>query len=160
MSPYSRVIATVGAASLFALTGCLFQSESSIALDPTDVETVELYFYAYPGDGSEVQRTTVDHPGLVAELVHAFTDMPMRSLGGLEDELPGSRAAGVRFILENGEQVDMTQVFVSHKNVAIFWPDGSVERTTWGVPLVDYYPVEGSELEEVAASEAPAATLP
>ncbi len=150
----------MGALSLLILAGCGTQSESSIDLDPDDVAAVELYFYDYPGDGSEMQRTTVEHPGLVAELVHAFTDMPVRSLGGLEDDLPGSRAAGVRFVLDDGDQVEMTQVFVSPHNVAIFWPDGSVERTTWGVPLVDYYPEEGSELEEIAASEAPAATLP
>lgn len=137
----------------------LFAARHSLGVDPGDVGHVELYEYDFTDDPSRVTRTTISDPGLVAELVDAFTDVPVRGVGPDVERVVGSRAAGVRYVLTDGSAVELTQVFVEPHDVVIVWPDGTVQRTWWGVPLGDYYRDLGPTVE-VDPADRPVAALP
>ena len=144
-----------GLASVALLTGCLPTAERSIGVDPAHATSVELYFYAFDEQPTPVDRVIITEPGLVAEILHGFTDMPVRGSDRSNADLAGDQAAGVRFVLDDGTTAELTQVFVEHGDVVIIWSDGDRSSTEWGVPLVDYYSDLGEFTADVDPSLAP-----
>ncbi|WP_152659518.1 hypothetical protein [Demequina salsinemoris] len=131
----------------------------SIDLDPDNVAEVELYFYdvssAIP---NEITRTTIVDAGLIAELVDTFVDIPGASIDDPQEEVQGARATGIRFVLDDGSTVDMTQYYIDHASGVIAWPDGEVLYTEWGLPFEDYYLDSGDKVT-VDAAERPVSPL-
>lgn len=150
------------AVALALTAACTTTSERSAGVDAADVARVELYFYAFSERPTDVTRTTVTNPGVIAELVSAFTDMPVTASDRDPADLAEHQATGVRYVLEDGRVVELTQVFIAHQDVVVVWADKTVSDTTWGVPLADYYrDMEVNETTtEVDPAEVPVAFAP
>ncbi len=148
-----------GLVSVALLAGCLPTAHRSIGVDPAHVTSVELYSYAFDGQPTSVDRVIITEPGLVAEILHGFTDMPVRGSGRSSAELAGRPTAGVRFVLDDGTTAELTQVFVEHYDLVIIWSDGEHSSTEWGVPLVDYYSEVGEFTANVDPSLAPSISV-
>ncbi|WP_234996450.1 hypothetical protein [Demequina sp. NBRC 110054] len=131
----------------------------SIDLDPDNVAEVELYFYDVSSTlPDEITRTTIVTPGLIAELVDTFTEIPGASIDDPEEEIQGARATGIRFVLDDCSTVDMTQYYIDHVDGVIAWPDGEVLYTEWGLPFEDYY-VDSGDKVTVDTTERPVSPL-
>ena len=74
--------ALAGLVSVALLAGCLPTAERSIGVDPAHATSVELYEYAFSEQPTKVDRVIITEPGLVAEILHGFTDMPGEQLFG------------------------------------------------------------------------------
>jgi len=146
---------------VLTMAGCAQPATKDIGIGPSDVDHVDVYLYAYSTEPASVTRSIVTDRREIEELVTAFTDMPVTSLPHSASELSGQRAAGLRFFLREGGSVELTQVFVGPRDVAVFWPDGSVVGTTWGSPVGDSgTPSEPSANVSVAPSDRPRAVVP
>lgn len=147
------------------LAGCaLFTAERSSGVDAARVAQVELYEYAWGAEEEHVDVARIPRSSsnteVITELVGMFHEMPTTPLGSVNHEdVDGAPTLGVRYLLDDGEQVEMTRIFLGHQDVVVIWPDGQATRSTWGAPdLIDYYGPFG-EVSQVGASEAPAAVL-
>ncbi len=148
-----------GLVSVALLTACLPTAHRSIGVDPAHATSVELYFYAFDEQPTSVDRLIITEPALVAEILHGFTDMPVRGSGRSSADLSGKQTTGVRFVLDDGTTAELTQVFVEYYDLVIIWSDGEHSSTEWGAPLFDYYSDEGEFTADVDPSLAPSVSV-
>ena len=156
------------------LSGCgLFTTKRSNGVVADEVVKVELYEYPWGQDEQSVRRLVIERGGANEEalnrlneeaislLVKMFTDTPTTRLGTLTaDDVYGSEALGVRYVLSDGSVVEVTRIFRGYHDVVVIWPDGKATATTWGSPnLLEHY-ASVRDIEEVDASERPHAELP
>ncbi|WP_029067731.1 hypothetical protein [Jonesia quinghaiensis] len=160
-----RTMLWTGAALLIVIIAVVLMRgflPTSITIDEVadgSVESVELFEYTYGVISQEVSRTVIDSPDVVPELTRAFVDMPASSFRAAEHELKGRPATAYRFHLANGDNVEVTQVFIDEQNVAVFWPDGSLYTSKWGRPFEGFYDELGTT-ETVSGEFIPVAALP
>ncbi|NTV38378.1 MAG: hypothetical protein HGA51_00235 [Demequinaceae bacterium] len=152
--------ALLALAAMLLTTACGRQEHRSVGVDPARVTSVDMYFYDHSAaqNPTTVTRTTITDAALIKEIVHGFTDVPLDHIGDSVDRADGAETAGLRFTLDDGSTVQLTQIFISAHDVLIVWDDGSVRHTQWGVPLVDYYEKLGPS-GDVDPAERPVASL-
>lgn len=147
----------VTATAVLTLAGCS-TSERSVGVDASEVERIELYTFDVDSQPDEVDLTTVTDPASIEEVVAAYTKVPVSTYDGTVEELAGGRATAVRFLLDDGTDVDLTAVFMGPLDVVIFWDDGSADVTEWGVAWADYASEMGVTTS-VPASSVPASPV-
>lgn len=152
--------ALLAIATMLLTTACSRPEHRSVGVDLAHVTSVDMYFYDYSAaqTPATVTRTTITDAALIKEIVHGFTDVPLDHIGDSVEHADGARAAGLRFTLDDGSTVQLTQIFIAPHDVLIVWDDGSVRHTQWGVPLADYYTKLGPS-GDVDPAVRPAAAL-
>ena len=119
------------------LAGCSTTTHS-VAIDATDVTSVELFIYEYGASDPVVKRTVITDPAVVGELVKAYTDVPGKSIPVVPDAAHGDEAVDVRFNVDSGESVNLTAISLAPEDTVIVWSDSTVQQTDWGVPYGDF----------------------
>lgn len=150
------VIAVVGIlVTVFLAWRGLTPGHKSIPeLTSETVSSVEVSEFVYGATPESVQRVTITSPEIIEELIGPFERTPISEFKGSKESLHGNTATVFRFNLANGKSVDAMWVFESNYNSVFFWPDGTVNQTTFGRPILDFYGPLG-EVEEVPFAEIP-----
>lgn len=118
------------------------------------VSSVEVSEFIYGAKPENVERVTITSPEVIEELIGPFEGTPISKLKGSTESLHGNTATVFRFNLASGKSVDAMWVFVSNYNSVFFWPDGTINQTTYGRPILDFYRSLG-EVEQVPFAEIP-----
>lgn len=137
-------ITTLLVPTTLLLAACSPTTTRSLDIEPSEVASVELYFYGYSDQPGSIDRVEFTDRGLIEEQVSAFTDVPVSKAAHTLEDIQGERATGIRFVLTSGETVELTQVFVDFYDVVLLWPDGQLYSTEWGSPNVDYFTGDGA----------------
>lgn len=161
MKARRKTILVWGAIALLLLTGCAGTTTRSLGVDASDVAEIQYYEYPWGSVPSTLDRLTIDDPAAIAEWLRGYKDMPTTAWDP-EDagDAIGKETRSTRFILADGDIVEVTTIWVSGHNVIVVWPDGKVYTTEWGSPGTMKAWQERGMIQEVDAAERPKVALP
>jgi len=161
MRARSRFIAGSVAFALLLLTGCAGTTPRSLGLTTSEVAEIQYYEYPWGEVPATLERLTIDDPAAITEWLRGVTDMPTTDWDPADaDDAVGKETRSTRFVLTDGDTVEMTTIWVSGQNVIVVWPDGNVYTTAWGSPGKMKAWSERGTMEEVDAAERPKVNLP
>lgn len=151
----------VAACLALLTTGCTqAQQGRTLGIGPSDVDRIEVYLYTFSENPRTVTRSVVEDRREIAELVNAFTDMPVTPLRLSFEEVRGAKASGLRFHLRDGGAVEVTQVFRGPGDTVVVWPDSPAVQTEWGSGIGDHgTPGDPSANSPVNPEERPVVVL-
>lgn len=150
------VIAVVGTfvAAFLVWRGLTPGHKSIPELTSETVSSVEVSEFVYGATPESVDTVTITSPEIIEELIGPFERTPISEFKGSKESPHGNTATVFRFNLADGKSIDAMWVFVSNYNSVFFWPDGTVNQTTYGRPILDFCKPLG-EVQEVPFTEIP-----
>ena len=143
------------------MVGCGAEDSITLGFGASDVERIEVFAYPYSSSPKNADRWELHDRRDIASVVQGFTDVPVAPLQYTQESLYGKQAGAYRFVMRAGNSVEVARVFLDAHQVVLFWPDGSVVETTWGIPTnIDYFPEALDSLTKVEGTEIPEARFP